>query len=293
MIRFPKVATASIMRYRSSQMLETMRDHSRMPAAQYKEVRGLSRGLAVLRLLNALPGGIGTTTELARGCGIDRTTTKRLLETLRMQGFVRQGERDGQYCLTFEVRRLSEGFEDETWVEQVAAPLMKASVRELLWPCDIATIEAGFMVVRESTHRWSVLSQHHAMIGERMPIFVTALGRAYLAACSDAEREALLELLGQRSDWLGETARDTREVARIMRDTRRRGYAYNDGEWAREAGFAAIAVPVHSGARLLAAINMVFPKAAVPAKDLKQRFLPALQRLADSIGKGSRAWIEA
>ena len=30
-----------------------------------------------------------------------------------------------------------------------------------------------------------------------------------------------------------------------MADTRKRGYAYNDGEWAREADFAAIAVPVH------------------------------------------------
>jgi len=74
------------------------------------------------------------------------------------------------------VRRLSEGFEDETWVAQVATPAMHASVRELVWPCDLATAEAGFMVVRESTHRWSALSQHCAMIGEKMPMLVTAVG---------------------------------------------------------------------------------------------------------------------
>lgn len=259
---------------------------------QYKEVRGLARGLEVLKALNALPGGIGTTTELARACGLDRTTTKRLLETLRAQGLVRQGERDGQYYLTFEVRRLSEGFEDEAWVSQVAAPLMRESVRELLWPCDLATIEAGFMVVRESTHRLSGLSQHRAMIGERMPLFVTALGRAYLAACTDEEREALLELLGQRNDWIGEMARNRKGVDRLVHETRYRGYAYNDGEWSREAEFAAIAVPVHSGKRLLAVLNLVFPKAAVPEADLRRRFVPGLERLADAIGKGSRAWIE-
>ena len=270
-----------------------MRSGPKATTRRYKEVRGLARGLDVLKALNRVPGGIGSTTELAKACSLDRTTTKRLLETLRGQGFVRQGERDGQYYLTFEVRRLSEGFEDETWVGQVATPLMHASVRELVWPCDLGTAEAGSMVVRESTHRWSPLSQHRAMIGERMPVLVTALGRAYLAACEEVEREGLLELLRRRDDWIGEQARDKAYVTRTLRDTVRRGYAYNDGEWLREASFAAIAVPVMAGDRVLAAVNLVFPKAAVSKKDLESRFVPALKRLASAIGKSSRALVEA
>ena len=39
----------------------------------YREVRGLSRGLAVLRALNAMPGGIGGVVELARVTGLHRT----------------------------------------------------------------------------------------------------------------------------------------------------------------------------------------------------------------------------
>lgn len=258
---------------------------------QYKDVRSLARGLDVLKALNSAPGGIASTTELAEACGIHRTTVKRLLETLRAEGFVRAGERDGQYYLTFEVRRLSEGFEEEAWVAKVAAPLMQASVRELLWPCDLGTMESGFMVVRESTHRFSVLSQHRAMIGEKMPMFVTALGRAYLAACSDDQREALLAILAQRSDWIGDMARDRRAVAATVEETRARGYAYNDGEWIREAHFAAVAVPVFSSDHLLGVLNMVFPKAAVAPAELQKRFVPALQRLAGQVGKGSRAWL--
>ena len=269
-----------------------MRTEAKSTAHQYKEVRGLARGLDVLKALNRVPGGVASTSELAKACALDRTTTKRLLETLRIQGFVRQGERDGQYYLTFEVRRLSEGFEDEAWVAQVATPHMQASVREFMWPCDLGTAEAGFMVVRESTHRWSALSQHRAMIGERMPILVTALGRAYLAACDEVEREGLLEILRRRDDWVGEQARDKAYVNRTIRATLKRGYAYNDGEWIREASFAAVAVPVFAGERALAALNLVFPKAAVSRKDLEARFVPALKRLAASIGKSSRAWIE-
>lgn len=263
------------------------------PSRQYKEVRGLSRGLGVLKALNAQPGGIASTTELARQCALDRTTTKRLLETLRLEGFVRQGEREGQYYLTFEVQRLAEGFEDETWVGKVATPLMTAAVRELVWPCDIGTAEAGFMVVRESTHRLSPLSQHRAMIGERLPMLLTAMGRAYLAACGDTEREATLEVLRQREDKLGDLARDKAQVRRLLNATTKRGYAYNDGEWQRQAEFAAIGVPVRAGERLLASLNLIFPKASVSRKDLEERFVPALSRLAASIGSGSRNWIEA
>lgn len=270
-----------------------MRQMTRPHGGPYKEVRGLTRGLQVLKAMNQLSGGIGSTTELARACSLDRTTTKRLLETLRAQGFVREGERDGQYYLTFEVRRLSEGFEDETWVSQVALPLLKAAVPKLVWPCDLATAEAGFMVVRESTHRWSALSQHNAMIGEKLPLLVTATGRAYLSACSESERAGLIELLQRRDDPWGRLARDTRYVRRVIDETLQRGYAYNDGEWANEPDFAAIAVPVHSGERLLAALNMVFPKAAVAADELDRRYVPALTRLANSIGKSSRAWVEA
>ena len=60
-----------------------------------------------------------------------------------------------------------------------------------------------------------------------------------------------------------------------------------------EAAFAAIAVPVHSGERLLAALNMVFPKASVSPKDLQGRFVPALKRVAQEIGKASRVWVDA
>jgi len=265
---------------------------SARPVPPYKEVRGLSRGLQVLKALNQLPGGVGTTTELAQACGLHRTTVKRLLETLRHENFVRAGVHDGQYELSFEVRRLSEGFEDDAWVEKVASPLMQASVKDLLWPCDIATVEGGFMVVRESTHRWSSLSQHRVRLGEKMPIFVTALGRAYLAACADDELEAIVALLAKRGDWVGDIARDGRAIGKLVRDTRRRGYAVNQGEWFTDPDFAAIALPVRCGVQLLGAVNLVFPKDAVSAAELKKRYLPRLRQLAEAIGKGSRAWVE-
>lgn len=257
----------------------------------YKDVRSLSRGLALLQALNRAPGGMATTTSLAQSCGIHRTTVKRLLETLRTDGYVRKGEKEGQYYLTFAVRGLSEGFVDDDWVEQIALPLMRAAIPDLLWPCDLGTLEGGFMVVRESTHRFSLLSQHRGKIGEKLPLFFTAMGRAYLSACSTAEREGLLTLLAQRTDDVGEMARDKGAVAQLIADTRSRGYAINDGDWDREDAFAAIAVPVTSGHQLLGGINLIFPKASVSVEDIEKRYFPRLKRLAQRIGKDIQPWM--
>lgn len=250
----------------------------------YKEVRGLTRGLELIRALNRMPGGFASTSALARSCGIHRTTAKRLLETLRAQGLVRPGGRDGEYHLTEVVRQLSEGFRSDRWIADVASPTMKASVRELLWPSDLATVEAGSMMVRESTHRFSMLSQHHAMPGDCMPMMPTALGRAYLAACSEDELDATLRYLDQHAQAMGIDPADRLNVHRTIDETRARGYAVNYGEWSREARFSAVAVPLFGGGRLLGAINLVFPKNAVTPQEMETRYVPRLKAMALAIG---------
>lgn len=255
-------------------------------ASTYREVRGLTRGLAVLRALNVLPGGIGTVAELARATGIHRTTVKRLLETLRTEGLVHQKDEGTSYSLGFEVRRLSEGYVAADWIDQVAAPAMRQHLRALSWPSDLATPDGGFMIVRESTHRASLLSQHRATIGIRIPMLVSSLGRAWLSWCAEEEREATLASLRARTDSIGEMARDSEYVRRIIRETRKRGYAMNRGEWATEASVIAIGFPILIGHHAIGAINLVLQRNAVSEKEIAMRYVPLLRTLADEISAG-------
>lgn len=251
----------------------------------YREVRGLSRGLAVLRALNAMPGGIGGVAELARSTGLHRTTVKRLLETLRTEGLVHHKDDGASYALGFEVRRLSEGYVGADWIDRVAAPAMREHLRALSWPSDLATPDSGFMIVRESTHRVSMLSQHRATIGLRIPMLVSSLGRAWLTWCADEEREATITLLRERSDAIGDMARDSAYVKRVLRETRRRGYAVNRGEWASEASVNAIGFPLRIGQHAIGAINLVMQNNAVSEREIATRYVPLLRRLADQISK--------
>ncbi len=224
--------------------------------------------------------------EISRLTGLHRTTVKRLLETLKAEGLVHHKDDGASYALGFEVRRLSEGYVGADWIDSIAAPAMRHHLRALSWPSDLATPDGGFMFVRESTHRVSMLSQHRATIGIRIPMLVSSLGRAWLSWCAEEEREATLALLGERSDAIGEMARDAPLIKRIVRETRRRGYAVNRGEWASEASVTAIGLPIRIGEHAIGAINLVMQGNAVSEREIATKYVPLLRALADEISQG-------
>jgi IclR family mhp operon transcriptional activator len=80
----------------SGYLSRNMRENSQ---ADYKTVRGLSRGLLLLNLLNKFDGG-ATVGTLAEFSGLHRTTVRRLLETLQEEGYVRRSRSDDSFRLT-------------------------------------------------------------------------------------------------------------------------------------------------------------------------------------------------
>jgi IclR family mhp operon transcriptional activator len=254
-----------------------------LTGAPYKRVEGLSRGLAVLRALNRAMSGQATAGQLSQQTGLHRTTVRRLLETLLSEGYVRRSSSDDSYRLALKVRELSEGFTDDEWIAEIANPALGELLRKVVWPSDLATLDGDALVVRESTHRFSPLSVHRNLVGRRMPLLYTALGRAYLAFCGDDERELLLRLLIAKNDEQARLARDTRFVKALVEKVRADGVATNDGEWKEESHIAAIALPICHADRILGSLNVVYLKRAMTIKDAIARYLPALRATISKI----------
>lgn len=251
--------------------------------SNYKTVRGLSRGLALLNALNRLDGG-ASPTRLAELTGLHRTTVRRLLETLQDEGYVRRSESDDSFRLVLKVRELSEGFRDEQWISAIAAPLLGGLLQRVVWPTDISTLEVDEMVVRETTHRFSRLSFHRSMVGRRLPVLQTATGLAYLAFCDESEREQILALLATRDDPEGRLARDRVALDNILRKAVNRGYGENYMGWNREANIASIAVPLYSETqRLLGCVSLIYIAKAMSIEQAAERYLPALQEFAQDV----------
>jgi IclR family mhp operon transcriptional activator len=219
--------------------------------------------------------------ELAQKTGIPRPSLYRILETLRGLGYVRRGPDAERYELTIQVRALSDGFKDEAWIREAALPVMESLQRDIVWPTDIATFYDGAMWLRETTRRLSPLTIDAATVGLRLPMLKSATGKAYLANCGDAEREAILQNLRRSKQPEDARARDSRYIRELLGTTRRNGY----GEQYREIfpKTAAIAVPIRRTGHVVGCLNISFIASALDPRNAAARYLAALTAAAAAV----------
>jgi len=254
-------------------------------SGSYRHCQSLVKGLDLLAALNHHSGAAASIMELSRSTGLHRTTAKRLLETLRDAGYVEWEPHTNLYRLTFRVQRLSYGFRDNVSITEIAWPHMRALSKTIVWPCSLVSLEGDEMVVRASTRSYSPLSFHPGMPGRRLPLLTTAAGRTYLAFAPAAEQTALIDLLRERPDHNGQLARDGHFVRTMIEKTRERGYGVNQGEWAEEPKFGAVAAPLHRHGRLLGCLNVIFLSRGVTEGAALLKIVQELQQAATRIEK--------
>jgi IclR family mhp operon transcriptional activator len=168
-------------------------------------------------------------------------------------------------------------------------------LQRVAWPSDLTTPDGDAMIIRETTHRFSTLSFHRSMVGRRLPILLTAAGRAYFAMCSDGEREDILDLL--RSGAGGEEqkalASNDALIRSIVRRVRADGFGSNHGDWAAQSKIGAVAVAIVYEQRVLGSLNVVFLSRAVTLAEARRRFVPELQTAAREMVEGLEAEVSS
>jgi len=247
-------------------------------------VRSLERGLALLVAMNRRKHP--SVVELARDTRLPRPTVYRLLETLSLAGFVTRSRPHDRYCLSRQVRTLSDGFSEDDRIADVAAPLMAEFTREAVWPVALLTFEEGRMLVRETTHEASSLSIDHGMVGRRLPMLRTAAGRCYLAFCPGRERRTILDMLSRSKAAEDRWAREPQRLTKLLDSIRTKGFAVQDREINPRA--TGIAVPVRVGGRVLASMSSIWISSALTIEQAEAELYPPLAATAKRIGEAFR-----
>jgi IclR family mhp operon transcriptional activator len=245
-----------------------------------RPIRALMRGLDALTFLNLRDGA--TVSEVAQEIRLPRTTVYRILETLCNAGFVYRDAADDRYRLTILVRGLSDGFDDEAWVTQIAKPFIHELCREVVWPVSVATLSGTTMLVRESTDHSSPLATERYSAGFRAPLLTTSTGRVYLANSPPPQRETLIEILARSNKEDDRAARSRVELQRMLADIKASGYA-TAARTRRLVEEISLSVPVLLHDRVLASLTVRFAASAVPLKTGVERFLPKLRQCAARI----------
>jgi IclR family mhp operon transcriptional activator len=257
-------------------------------------IRAVVRALRLLRLMNERP--VWTLHELHLASALPKATLSRLLATLRQEGYVAAEATPGLYRLAGKVRELDGGYTEGSRLVDAGRPILLRVTRQIKWPLALATLDVDAMVVRFSSMPYSPLAVHTTTLGHRLGLVDSALGRAFLAFCSDTERQALLDNLytpaagtpdGEDAD--GPEGPDLRVWSRDwvehdLAQVRAAGCAVRQPNAAR--GSATLAVPVRVGrsgaGEAVAALSMTtFGRSMTAA--VVERHRPILAETAQAI----------
>jgi DNA-binding IclR family transcriptional regulator len=221
-----------------------------------------------------------TLTKLARETGLNVSTAYRMLQTLVHTGILRR-------------EAVSERFMIGPMLLALAGATFSAGgygvVQGVLRSIADETGESVSVSIRDGECAAILLAEassqpfrfvHRA--GERVPIHVSAMGKALLAF-ADAP---LVQSASELGPLVPHTPHSITQPARLLEDlerTRRRGYAVSSEE--QQIGVRSVAVPIYAGNKLVrAAIGLQAPVSRLSDQRIA-KILPRLQTGADLIAK--------
>lgn len=202
--------------------------------------RSLERGIEILRAFRQgselLANG-----ELAERTGLSRSTVSRLTQTLVGVGMLQLDSTQRAYRLAPAVLSLAHAMRSGSSVLNVAAPKMRTLAERERINVGLASPDRDEMVYLESIRYSRRHAFRNVVSGQRVPMDLTSLGRAYLAVAPAARRRVLMALFQTRrgARWLGLEG----EIKRGIETVRAKGYCC--ASWQPEV--VAISTPMMVG----------------------------------------------
>lgn len=252
-------------------------------------IRGLERGLQVLIALQATPAS--SLHELHVATRLSKPSLLRILATLERYGAVRRRVGDGRWRAGVALPRMLRKHGRHESVTEAAGPILDELCRRIAWPSELAVPAGDYMEIVETTRVHSPFVMDHARIGYRINWLLTAMGRAYLAFCSEDERAAVVNKLRKTRSHESQLAREPDRLRAILETVRTRGYATRDpsfvggyvGRPDYSDGLAAIAVPLRDGNHVHGSINILWIQRAFTIQHMVDQHLAQLQKAARDI----------
>ena len=240
----------------------------------------LAKGLAVLGSFGEQRPAM-TLSQAAAAADLSRATARRVLLTLAELGYVSRSGRN----FSLAPRILELGFaylSTQSWLDR-AEPLMKELSHALKESCSAAILQGSEIVYvarMPAPHR--IMSTTIA-VGTRLPAFHTSLGRIQLGFLPDRE---VCRAHRPRHDCRPYATRHRRSRCIARPDQDRSCTRVFDRRRGTGARTALLAVPIVTrGGENVGAINLSAHASRATRNDLRDRFLPRLDAVAQEISR--------
>jgi IclR family transcriptional regulator, KDG regulon repressor len=217
-----------------------------------QSVRSVERALDIL-LCFTRNEPVCSLTQIAERVGMSKSTVHRLLATLESKRFISRDKVTGLYRLGFRFVEMASLVDKD--LQQWAQPYLQRLSEECGETVDMSVLDGSsviYLYVVESPQRVKIA----AAVGQRLPAFCTASGRALMAYLPEDQIEKILAEGFPR--YTDRSPDSVEAVLEKLRATRERGFAVSEREY--EAEISAVAAPILGiDNRPLAAIAMVGP----------------------------------
>lgn len=200
--------------------------------------QALEKGIAVLGFISGRRAC--TVTEIANALGMNKSTVSRIIKTFVQRDMVEINRKSGMYTIGPAILQMSTNYYKSRNILGNIKAVMESLCRQLgesVHLCALSNDGAVILEQAESSNRLVV----NAKIGNREPLYASAVGKCLLAFAGDAERELMLKSIVYEK-YTSNTIDSEEKLIRELNAIRENGYAVDDNELTPE--IRCVAVPI-------------------------------------------------
>lgn len=246
-------------------------------------VQALAKGFAVLQSFSAREPEL-TLTEIANRAGLDKGTAFRMLTTLVHLGYIEKVIATRRFRLMLKVLDLGFTAISQTGLAEVARPVLGSLVDTAREAASLGVLDGTEVIYVERVRAGIVRLGVDLHVGNRIPVYCTAIGHAILAWLPPDECDRVLAASDIRK-LTPRTPTTIEEILLELEEARARGYAVSDQ--VVNIGLRVLAAPVlDSHGYPLAAVSVV----STPYHMSLDEFVASTaERIVEAAAKISRA----
>jgi DNA-binding IclR family transcriptional regulator len=243
------------------QMMDTVPDLA--PARRPSTIQSVDRAATLLKAV-ANARRPPTVIELAEACGLNRSTTWRLLATLERHGLVERDAVTQRYGVGYALLGIAAAADQESLTRR-ARPVLERLALETGETVGLAVAKRLHLVYVDQVEAPQIMAVN--WLGKVVPLHATSAGKAFLAFLDEEERDAVLE--GDLERFTASTVTDRRTLEQQLEAVRRDGCCVCVGEL-EDALFGSSAAILGTRRRPVAVVSVWGSEHRVPRSRLAE-----------------------
>jgi IclR family transcriptional regulator, KDG regulon repressor len=206
-----------------------------------------------------------TLTDLAEQAGLDKSTTFRILNTLKSRGYIIQDNQSRKFRMSMKMFELGSVPWNTLNVVSLSRPALRKLASYIQETVFLTALEGNYGIcVDQIESSYQLRTKFH--LGKRMHLHAGASNKVLLAYMPKPERQAIINATGLPKFCIN-TLIDAEKLEENLALIRKLGYAYSEEE--TDKGLYGVAAPVFdSNGAIIASIGLAAPLARLDKKEL-------------------------